>query len=286
MDRPHHKFRPSDGAGLAPTDDSSCTGSGAVEMTLEPVPLTSFIDSAASPVNLYLRLDSHTVVCRREGEIIDLELRRQLLEAGTDLVWMECADRCKFQRYLQESVLERWNQPLDEESPDRFREFSREFRREDPMPAIIDILEPIRIDQPEFHARCWRVAHYGTQLAEAMGRVGTAGIHDIIAGLLLHEVVDARAQVSLPTTLTGGTRQIIEGWRERIDGTGPLGWGPDKMKLPLRIACAAIAYDHRTSGDGGRPRQPAFDVLREFIIREHGAIDPTVIAAFIRLLDR
>ncbi len=286
MDRPHHNFRRADGAGLPRTDDSSFTGSGEVEMILEPIPLTSFIHSAVSPVTLYLRLDSHTVVCRREGEIIDLELRRQLLEAGTDLVWMDRVDRGRFQRYLQESVLERWNHPLDEEAPDRFLEYSMEFRREDPMPAIIDILDSIRVDRPEFHARCWRVAYYGTQLAEAMGRVGTAGIHDIIAGLLLHEVADARPEVPLPTTLTGGTHQIIEGWRERIDGTGPLGWSPDKMKLPLRIACAAIAFDHRTSGDGGRPRQPAFDVLREFIIREHGVIDPAVIAAFIRLLDR
>jgi CheY-like chemotaxis protein len=33
------------------------------------------------------------------------------------------------------------------------------------------------------------------------------------------------------------------------------------------------------------PRINGLDVLREFIISEHGALDPTIIAAFIRILD-
>ncbi|HIO65523.1 MAG TPA: hypothetical protein EYN40_02410 [Planctomycetes bacterium] len=91
--------------------------------------------------------------------------------------------------------------------------------------------------------------------------------------------------VRWPLRFPGGALAIIEGWKERIDGAGQLGWGPERMTIAVRIACVAIAFDQRTSGDGGRPRQRAFDVLREFIISEHGALDPTIIAAFIRMLD-
>jgi HD-GYP domain-containing protein (c-di-GMP phosphodiesterase class II) len=115
-------------------------------------------------------------------------------------------------------------------------------------------------------------------------------LRSLICGLLLHEVShfdgpELDGQDLNLLKLEENAVSIIDGWRERIDGNGPLGWDSKRLTIALRIAAVAIAFDHKTSGDGGRPRQPAFDVLREFIIAEHGALDPTIIAAFIRILD-
>ena len=67
---------------------------------LRPIPLAVLAPGMPAPMALYLRLDSESVLCRRGGEMLDLDLCRQLFEAGSDLVWIRRADRRCYQRYL------------------------------------------------------------------------------------------------------------------------------------------------------------------------------------------
>jgi hypothetical protein len=248
---------------------------------LQPIPLAVLAPGMPSPMALYLRLDSESVLCRRGGEMLDLDLCRQLFEAGSDLVWIRRSDRRCYQRYLKEAVLGHWQHGPD--SDDSIE--SSHQSGEGPLPLVLDLLESTLRADPDAHDRNWRIAHYGARLADGMGVAQPRLLQDVICGLLLHELFRTDSARSMAPALSGGALAIIEGWKERIDGAGQLGWGPERMTIGVRIACVAIAFDQRTSGDGGRPRQRAFDVLREFIISEHGALDPTVIAAFIRMLD-
>ncbi len=248
---------------------------------LQPIPLATLAAGIASPMALYLRLDSESVLCRRAGELLDLELCRQLFEAGSDLVWIRRADRRCYQRYMSDAVLCHW-----QHCPDSGVGIEASHETDEgPLPMLLDRMESIRSADPDAHDRNWRIAHYGVRLANGMGVAQPRLIQDVISGLLLHEESQDDGDSPLASFLTEGSIAIIEGWKERLDGGGQLGWGPERMTIGVRIACVAIAFDQRTSGDGGRPRQRAFDVLREFIISEHGALDPTIIAAFIRMLD-
>lgn len=248
---------------------------------LQPIPLATLAPGIASPMALYLRFDSESVLCRRGGELLDLDLCRQLFEAGSDLVWIRRADRRCYQRYMKEAVLGHWQHCPDSDDSTR----SSHESGEGPLPMLLDQLESMRSADPDAHDRSWRIAHYGVRLANGMGVAQPRLLQDVICGLLLHEASSDDVASALGSALTDGSIAIIEGWKERLDGAGQLGWGPERMTIGVRIACVAIAFDQRTSGDGGRPRQRAFDVLREFIIAEHGALDPTIIAAFIRMLD-
>ncbi|MDE0960819.1 MAG: hypothetical protein OSB09_08570 [Planctomycetota bacterium] len=248
---------------------------------LEPIPLASLISDGVTPAPLYLRIDAESVLCRGAGERFDGDLRRQLLEAGQDLVWMRRGDRHLYHDYLRSEVLKSY-QGGEADGSDR----TTSVDTLDVFPQWIGALDSIRVERPEVYGRSWRIAHYGIQLATGLGVATESSLRQIICGLLLHEVSQFDGQDRISLQLEETAVSIIEGWRERIDGHGPLGWDSKRLTIPVRIAAVAIAFDHRTSGDGGRPRQPSFDVLREFIISEHGVLDPTIIAAFIRILDR
>jgi HD-GYP domain-containing protein (c-di-GMP phosphodiesterase class II) len=140
-------------------------------------------------------------------------------------------------------------------------------------------LDSIQHENSQVLERAWRTAFYGLHLAEGAGLAGSTLCQQVVLGLLLHEI-------EVEQMPGGCAASIIEGYRERIDGQGPLRWGPEKLTLPVRIACVAVAFDRKTSGADEEPRQPAFDVLRDFIAKDHGALDPRIIAGFIRILDR
>ena len=256
----------------------SSSAMSTVEM--EPIPLASLTSEVAIPAPLYLRIDCDSVLCRKTGENFGGDLRRQLFEAGQDLVWIRRSDRHLYHQYQRSEVLKRYHGvegvgPLESSSTTTLES----------LPQWLEAVEAVRIDRPEAYGRSWRIAHYGIQLATGLGVATESFLRSLICGLLLHEVSQVDGQDLNLLKLEENAVSIIDGWRERIDGHGPLGWDSKRLTIALRIAAVAIAFDHRTSGDGGRPRQPAFDVLREFIISEHGALDPTIIAAFIRILD-
>ncbi len=247
---------------------------------MEPISLASLTSEVAIPAPLYLRIDCDSVLCRKTGESLDGDLRRQLFEAGQDLVWIRRSDRHFYHQYLRSEVLKRYH---GVEGTGPIESFSTTTLES--LPQWMEAVEAVQIDRPEAYGRSWRIAHYGIQLATGLGVATESFLRPLICGLLLHEVSQVDGQDLNLLKLEENAVSIIDGWRERIDGNGALGWNSKRLTIPLRIAAVAIAFDHRTSGDGGRPRQPAFDVLREFIISEHGALDPTIIAAFIRILD-
>ena len=132
---------------------------------LQPIPLAVLAPGMPSPMALYLRLDSESVLCRRGGEKLDLDLCRQLFDAGCDLVWIRRADRRCYQRYLKEAVLGHWQH--DPDSDDSIE--SSHESGEGPLSMVLDQMESILSADPDAHDRGWRIAHYGARLADGMG---------------------------------------------------------------------------------------------------------------------
>ncbi|MGE4619527.1 MAG: hypothetical protein AAEJ04_06940 [Planctomycetota bacterium] len=234
-------------------------------LILQPVPLATFPTDQPVPIPLYLKLDGDTVLCRRPGEIFDAVLRRHILESGKDRLWTPAAVRPQYLQHLQSLVLGHLRQ--------------QGGGADDPLSLLAPWLDSIQHVNPQVLERAWRTAFYGLHLAEGAGLAGSTLCQQVVLGLLLHEI-------EVEQMPGGCAASIIEGYRERIDGQGPLRWGPEKLTLPVRIACVAVAFDRKTSGADEEPRQPAFDVLRDFIAKDHGALDPRIIAGFIRILDR
>ncbi|MEC9476613.1 MAG: hypothetical protein VX764_06220 [Planctomycetota bacterium] len=241
---------------------------------LEPVPLATFRPQFPVPVSLYLRLDEDMVLCRQRGELLDAMLRRHLLEVGKDRLWTPATTRYEYLSHLQQLVIDL----LLERLPD-------DDRSDQPLTWLQPWISRLNRSTPQQIERAWRTAFYGVRLAESAGLTDLMQVREIAIGLLLHEVgagpIDDE-QIEAGITATS----IIEGCRERIDGHGPRGWAADQLTLPVRIACVAVAFDEKTTGADDRCRQPAFDALRDFIVNDHGALDPRVIAGFIRVLDR
>ncbi|MFL2858846.1 MAG: hypothetical protein ACJ0DK_10640 [Planctomycetota bacterium] len=55
---------------------------------LVPLPLATLDADSKVPVDIYLDHDGDWVLCRRAGDLLSAEVRRELLEAGQDALWM------------------------------------------------------------------------------------------------------------------------------------------------------------------------------------------------------
>ena len=244
-------------------------------VALEPVPLATFRAQSPVPVSLYLRLDEDMVLCRRQGELLDTMLRRHLLEVGKDRLWTPASSRHRYLQHLRETVVEL----VMEVAPDQ-------NSGEDSFSWLDPWLSTLNRSTQEQIERAWRTAFYGVRLAESAGLDEFSLVREIALGLLLHELEEIQSMTAEGQKLGVTAASIIDGCHERIDGQGPRSWGPAQLSLPVRIACVAVAFDRKTTGADDRLRQPAFDALRDFIVNDHGALDPRVIAGFIRILDR
>ncbi|NCF98277.1 MAG: hypothetical protein GWP39_02055, partial [Planctomycetia bacterium] len=78
--------------------------SSILRKNLAPLPLATLEADAAVPVDIYLEHDRSLVLCREGGEALSVEVRRQLLEAGKDALWMPETHRPRYLDYLKRSV--------------------------------------------------------------------------------------------------------------------------------------------------------------------------------------
>jgi len=240
---------------------------------LVPLPLATLDADSKVPVDIYLDHDGDWVLCRRAGDLLSAEVRRELLEAGQDALWMPLLQRDKYLQYLRSSIQGEWN----------------------PRSGIVwvsNFLEQHAAQMPQAIEAIYRRLRYALLLAHDVGIHCGDLLDDFCRGMLL---LGAQLEGLDVSTLAeehrcgDSVRAILEGHRERFDGTGPRSWSREQQRLPVRIASLVIAFDEATMGGpdlSSDRRRCAFDVLRSFIVEDHGAYDPRLVAGFIRILER
>jgi len=238
-----------------------------------PLPLATLEADSKIPVDIYLDHDGDWILCRSTGDLLSTEVRRELLEAGQDALWMPLHQRGCYLEYLRTSIQGEWH----------------------PRSGIVwvsNFLEQHVEDRPQAIEAIYRRVRYALLLAHDVGIDGGDLLDDFCRGMML---LGAHIEGLDLSTLAeehrcgDSVRAILEGYRERFDGTGPLGWSREQQRLPVRIASLVIAFDEATMGKRGESRTDrrcAFDVLRSFIVDDHGAYDPRLVAGFIRILER
>lgn len=240
---------------------------------LVPLPLATLEADSKVPVDIYLDHDGDWVLCRRAGDLLSAEVRRELLEAGQDALWMPLQQRDHYLKYLRSSIQGEWN----------------------PRSGIVwvsNFLEQNSAERPQAIEAIYRRVRYALLLAHDVGIDGGDLLDDFCRGMmLLGAKLEGLDLSSLAEEHRCGdsVRAILEGYQERFDGTGPRGWSREQQRLPVRIASLVIAFDEATTGGsepGSDRRRCAFDVLRSFIVEDHGAYDPRLVAGFIRILER
>ena len=240
---------------------------------LVPLPLATLDADSKVPVDIYLDHDGDWVLCRRAGDLLSAEVRRELLEAGQDALWMPLLQRDKYLQYLRSSIQGEWN----------------------PRSGIVwvsNFLEQHTAEVPQAIEAIYRRLRYALLLAHDVGIHCGDLLDDFCRGMLL---LGAQLEGLDVSTLAeehrygDSVRAILEGHRERFDGTGPRSWSREQQRLPVRIASLVVAFDEATMGGAESEtnhRRCAFDVLRSFIVEDHGAFDPRLVAGFIRILER
>ena len=240
---------------------------------LVPLPLATLQADRRVPVDIYLDHDGDWILCRSAGDLLSTEVRRELLEAGQDALWMPLQQRQRYLEYLRASIQGEWN----------------------PRSGIVwvsNFLEQHAVQEPQAIEAIYRRVRYALLLAHDVGIDGGDLLDDFCRGMLLLgaelEGLDLSA-LSEEHRCGDSVRAILEGHRERFDGTGPRGWSREQQRLPVRIASLVVAFEEATMGSRGTRKQGrrcAFDVLRSFIVDDHGAFDPRLVAGFIRILER
>lgn len=240
---------------------------------LVPLPLATLDADSKVPVDIYLDHDGDWVLCRRAGDLLSAEVRRELLEAGQDALWMPLLQRDKYLQYLRSSIQGEWN----------------------PRSGIVwvsNFLEQYTAEVPRAIEAIYRRLRYALLLAHDVGIHCGDLLDDFCRGMLL---LGAQLEGLDVSTLAeehrcgDSVRAILEGHRERFDGTGPRSWSREQQRLPVRIASLVVAFEEATMGGAESEtnhRRCAFDVLRSFIVEDHGAFDPRLVAGFIRILER
>ncbi|OUU20278.1 MAG: hypothetical protein CBC13_10930 [Planctomycetia bacterium TMED53] len=240
---------------------------------LVPLPLATLEADSKIPVDIYLDHDGDWILCRSQGDLLSTEVRRELLEAGKDALWMPLQQRQHYLEYLRSSIRGEWN----------------------PRSGIVwvsDFLEQHATEKPQVIEAVYRRVRYALLLAHDVGIDGGDLLDDFCRGMmLLGAKLEGLDLSSLAEEHCCGdsVRAILEGYQERFDGTGPRGWSREQQRLPVRIASLVIAFDEATMGGpdlSSDRRRCAFDVLRSFIVEDHGAYDPRLVAGFIRILER
>lgn len=247
---------------------------------LVPLPLATLEADFRIPVDIYLDHDGDWILCRKAGEVLSPEVRRELLEAGQDALWMPLQQRNRYLDYLRSSIQVEWNPR------------SRNV-------WVSDFLEQNSIAQPQVIESIYRKVHYALLLAHDVGIDGGDLLDDFCRGMmLLGAQIEGLDLSALAEEHRSGdsVQDILRGYRERFDGAGPNGWSREQQRLPVRIASLVVAFEEATMGRrngheisleaAGDLRRCAFDVLRSFIVDDHGAFDPRLVAGFIRILER
>ncbi|NCF54782.1 MAG: hypothetical protein GWP41_00760 [Planctomycetia bacterium] len=241
--------------------------SSILRKNLAPLPLATLEADAAVPVDIYLEHDRSLVLCREGGEALSVEVRRQLLEAGKDALWMPETHRPRYLDYLKRSV-----HALCTSGPKLIQ--ARSY------------LESRFSRKPESLEAAYRRAYYAGHLAQDVGIDGGALLDELTRGVLL--LGACLEGLEIPQDLKAGDSvgEVLRGYKERFDGCGPLGWNREQQRLPVRIACLVVAFEEATMNQSGEERGCSFDVLRSFIVDRHGEFDPRLVAGFIRILER
>ena len=247
---------------------------------LVPLPLATLEADSRIPVDIYLDHDGDWILCRKAGEVLSPEVRRELLEAGQDALWMPLLQRNRYLDYLRSAIQGEWNPR------------SRNI-------WVSNFLEQNSTSNPQMIESIYRQVHYALLLAHDVGIDGGDLLDDFCRGMMLLGAQIEELDLSgLAEEHRSGdsVRDILQGYRERFDGNGPMGWSREQQRLPVRIASLVVAFEEATMGrvesslDEQRTEQDqrrcAFDVLRSFIVDDHGAYDPRLVAGFIRILER